>query len=778
LSFHLKLFQTSLSLAGMLLVMSASQVRAANHGLSLDGVNDYVTFGRAPRLGASTFTVETWFKRTGPGSATLTGTGGVTAIPLVAKGRAEADGTTQDINYFLGIRASDSVLCADFEEGAGGASPGLNHPVAGITPIAINRWYHAAATYDGAKWQLFLNGALEAESFIGQPPRSDGIQRASLGTALNSTGAAAGFFQGVLDEIRIWSYARSAQDIADNLTLQIQAAPGLLGRWGLNEGTGTVAADSSGSGINGQLVNGPHWVSGFQPGTAVTVTRGPYLQMGTPTSIIVRWRTNVATTSRVLFGTSPSALIRTASDGTATTEHEIVLTGLAPDTQYYYSAGSTTATFASGSEFTFFTAPPTGTSQATRVWVLGDSGTAGSVAAAVRNGYTSFAANRYTDVWLMLGDNAYDSGTDAEYQAAVFDMYPTYLRQTTLWSAIGNHETNQLSNPPLTIPYFQMFSFPTKGEAGGVPSGTEKYYSFDYGRIHFIAVDSMTSSRQPGSPMLTWLQADLESTVQDWIIAFWHHPAYTKGSHDSDYETELVEMRRNVLPILEAGGVDLVLAGHSHCYERSYFINGHYGTSNLFSTANLIDGGSGREDGTGSYMKPGGLAANQGAVYIVAGNGGHVTGWASGSAAEFNPNPHPAMFYSALHIGSLVLDVNGNRLDAKMIRETGAVDDYFTITKKTDSIPPPPTDLKADAGSPTQINLAWKDNSENEDGFQIERGTTADSFTQITVVGANATSYVDNGIASNTKYHYRVRAQNGTGSSAYSNTASARTPRR
>src|SRR6185295_112429 len=210
------------------------------------------------------------------------------------------------------------------------------------------------------------------------------------------------------------------------------------------------------------------------------------------------------------------------------------------------------------------------------------------------------AAGRYTDVWLMLGDDAYDTGTDAEFQAAVFDMFPTYLRQTPLWSAIGNHETAQATNPPLSIPYFQMFSFPTNGEAGGVPSGTEKYYSFDYGRIHFIALDSMTSSRQPGSPMLTWLLNDLESTSQDWIIAFWHHPPYTKGSHNSDTETELIEMRQNVLPILEAGGVDLVLTGHSHCYERSFFINGHYGSSTTFNNTMKIDGGSGREDGTGS----------------------------------------------------------------------------------------------------------------------------------------------------------------------------------
>ena len=101
----------------------------------------------------------------------------------------------------------------------------------------------------------------------------------------------------------------------------------------------------------------------------------------------------------------------------------------------------------------------------------------------------------------------------------------------------------QLTNPALTIPYFQIFNIPTDGSAGGVASGTEKYYSFDYGRIHFICLDSMTSSRAPGSPMLTWLEQDLGATTQDWIIVFFHHPPYTKGSHNSDTETQLIEMR-------------------------------------------------------------------------------------------------------------------------------------------------------------------------------------------------------------------------------------------
>ena len=136
----------------------------------------------------------------------------------------------------------------------------------------------------------------------------------------------------------------------------------------------------------------------------------------------------------------------------------------------------------------FFTSPNAGQANPYRIWILGDSGTADANAQAVRNAYLNYTGTTYTNLLLMLGDNAYNTGTDAEYQTAVFDMYPTTLRQTPLWSTIGNHDTAQSTNPPSSLPYFQMFTLPTGTEGGGVASGTEKYYSFNYGNIHFICL--------------------------------------------------------------------------------------------------------------------------------------------------------------------------------------------------------------------------------------------------------------------------------------------------
>ena len=404
------------------------------------------------------------------------------------------------------------------------------------------------------------------------------------------------------------------------------------------------------------------------------VLRGPYLQMGTPTSVVVRWRTDIATDSRVRYGTSPENLAQTADVAVVTTEHVVPLSGLAPDTTYYYAVGSSSEVLAGGdSDHVFVTPPLTGTAKPTRVWVVGDSGTADSNAAAVRDAYDVFAGSHAADLWLMLGDNAYNSGTDSEYQAAVFDMYPAHLRTTVLWPTFGNHDGASADSATQTGPYYDIFTLPAQAQAGGVPSGTEAYYSFDYGNVHFICLDSQESSRAPNGAMLTWLSDDLQATDADWIIAFWHHPPYSKGSHNSDTESQLIDMRQNVLPILEGHGVDLVLTGHSHSYERSVLVDGHYGVSATLTGNMILDGGDGRLDGTGAYAKATlGAAPHEGAVYVVAGSSGQISG------GSLN---HPVMYLSLNTLGSLVVDVNHNVLHATFIDSTAGVADYFTMLK-------------------------------------------------------------------------------------------------
>src|SRR5688572_16868021 len=240
---------------------------------------------------------------------------------------------------------------------------------------------------------------------------------------------------------------------------------------------------------------------------AQSLTRGPYLQQGGSTRITVRWRTSTATNSRVRWGTTSGALTFVKDDTASVTDHVVTLTGLSADTTYFYSVGSTTATLAGGDANHFFvTSPVVGTPKPTRVWVLGDAGTKDANQRAVRDAYYAFTGARHTDLWLMLGDNAYADGTDAEYQAAVYDMYPAMLRKSVLWSTFGNHDGHTATSSTQTGPYYDMFTFPKAAEIGGAASGTEAYYSFDYANMHVVCLDSQGSSRSATSAMANWLK--------------------------------------------------------------------------------------------------------------------------------------------------------------------------------------------------------------------------------------------------------------------------------
>jgi hypothetical protein len=408
---------------------------------------------------------------------------------------------------------------------------------------------------------------------------------------------------------------------------------------------------------------------------SLRVLRGPYLQIGTPTSMIVKWRTNQATNSVVGYGTDPGNLTQSTSDPGVKTEHEVNITGLSPDSKYYYSIGTTSETLAGGDTTHFFvTSPVPGTSKSTRIWILGDSGSKDDNARAVRDAYYNFTGNHHTDLWLMLGDNAYGDGTDVEYQLAVFEnMYEHMLRKSVLFPTLGDHDTRTISSPG-PHPFYDIFTLPENGEAGGVASNTETYYSFNYGNLHFICLNSTESDlRSPGSAMWTWLQSDLAANDKSWTIAFWHKPPYSKGGHDSDLSGTMTDMRAEALPLLEDGGVDLVIGGHSHSYERSFLIDSHYGLSNSLTSAMILNPGNGKTDGDGAYEKPSvGPTPHEGAVYIVAGSSSRL------STGTFD---HPVMVSSLEELGSLVLDIDAERLDAKFIDATGSVRDYFTMLK-------------------------------------------------------------------------------------------------
>ena len=421
---------------------------------------------------------------------------------------------------------------------------------------------------------------------------------------------------------------------------------------------------------------------------ATTILRGPYLQLATPTSIVIRWRTDTTEPSSVRFGLAANQLTLTAKSEGISTEHVVQLAKLQPNTRYFYApiTGNDKPTKPGAEDgppsalvSSFVTPPLPGPAQPTRVWVLGDPGTKTPAQIAVRDAYYKFNGTRTTDLWLMLGDNAYADGTDAEYQKAVFEIYPSLLRTAPLWTTLGNHDGRSANSLTQSGVYYDIFSLPTMGQAGGVPSGTEAYYSFDHANIHFICLDSTDSPRDAEGAMAQWLRADLAATTRDWIVTFFHHPTYTKGTHDSDKDSDsggrMNDMRANFVPILEAGGVDLILTGHSHNYERSHFIDGHYGKSQTWEQRYILQARDGRPEGQGAYTKPRTRTPHAGEISVVTGSAGHAS-------SKPIPLNHPAMWISLNEAGSSIIDIDGLKLNFTFLNETGAIRDTFTIEKK------------------------------------------------------------------------------------------------
>ena len=413
--------------------------------------------------------------------------------------------------------------------------------------------------------------------------------------------------------------------------------------------------------------------------------RAPYLQKGSSNAMTIKYRTSADTETIINYGTSLGSLNSIASDNTLKSDHEIEITGLLPDTKYYYEIAYSSGVFlAESSDLFFKTAPEVGSDQFVRAWILGDAGTGNQNQKNVRDRYYDYVKNaatknpNQTDMMLFLGDNAYNDGLDVEYQRAFFDIYEAQLKNTVSWSTLGNHDGYSSNSNSQTGPYYDIFTFPTAAESGGIASGTEAYYSFDYANIHFIVLESYTLDED--ATQIAWCKQDMQDTKQDWIVAVFHHPPYSKGSHDSDNESELINMRTKFLPILEDNGVDLVLNGHSHSYERSFFINKHYGNSDTFSTTLNTVGVNGNLSGKadtadGAYKKTN--TQNPGAVYITTGSAGKISG---------GDLDHEAMYSSLNELGSCVLEIDsdggsGQNLTIKFINDSGSVSDYFTINK-------------------------------------------------------------------------------------------------
>lgn len=399
---------------------------------------------------------------------------------------------------------------------------------------------------------------------------------------------------------------------------------------------------------------------------AQTLTRGPYLQLASPTGVTVVFRTSQAGIGRVRYGLAGQPLSQTVTGTQSTTEHVLRLTGLTPATRYEYAVDLGTTTLASGASLRFRTHPPAGVVEAFRLFAWGDSGTAtaGQLRVADR------MANELNDaaLSLILGDIIYPSGEPQDYDPKYFAPYAALTRRMVVWPVVGNHD---VAFDPTGGPWLDAFHTPANN-----PISTELYYSFDYANAHFVVLDTHVNSFAANSAQLQWAAADLAASTATWKIVAFHVPPYTGGTH-----TDSASVKANVLPVLEAAGVDLVFAGHSHVYERTWLLKNNAIVQNDPS----------------SYTKP---TSTTGTLYVVSGTAGQ-------SGALANP-AHPMMaFQVGSVLGTSVVDFNGNTAHGYFLKDDGSALDVFRLVKGADT--QAPTLVAARAVTPTSLEAVFNE---------------------------------------------------------------------
>jgi 3',5'-cyclic AMP phosphodiesterase CpdA len=232
--------------------------------------------------------------------------------------------------------------------------------------------------------------------------------------------------------------------------------------------------------------------------------------------------------------------------------------GLTAGTVYCYELvdGSGPLTGRTG----FRTAPAADNTDPVRFLAFGDSGGGGA-------DQYQLAEQMMTlpyELIIHTGDIAYDDGSIGQFEDNVFGVYAELFRNLPFFPAAGNHEYNTLQGAP----FREVFNLPS--------DNGEKWYSYDWGSVHFAALDTEADY----ATQAAWLDRDLAASTLPWRIVYLHKPPYSSGSHGSD-----LALRKALAPVLEKHHVQLLLAGHDHDYERMTPQNG---------VAYVVTGGGGR----------------------------------------------------------------------------------------------------------------------------------------------------------------------------------------
>jgi hypothetical protein len=341
--------------------------------------------------------------------------------------------------------------------------------------------------------------------------------------------------------------------------------------------------------------------------------RVSFVSADTDTEVGINWNTpgNVGTT--VEWGAAPGNLNMTAngtsfvSTGALGYVHEVVISGLQPDTTYYYRAGDATDGFSP--EYQFRTAPPQDPEcGAFRFMFMADNRPDPTFGGGENYDNILDQAMAHAPAFILNGGDMVEDGENIGEWRDLLGYSEDVFNTTPMMPTIGNHDNGPGEGDGAI--YNQTFALPRS--MGMYGSGTEDYYYFTYGNAIFVSLSTETfeGGATPFADQAAWLDEVLTNNPKRWKVVYYHKPSYTNEvifsiSHEPNEEGQNAAL----IPVIDAHHVDLVLTSHNHWYERF--------EPTACATAN--------DPNSDTPCSVGATNFDQGTVHIVSGGAGAFT---------------------------------------------------------------------------------------------------------------------------------------------------------
>lgn len=453
--------------------------------------------------------------------------------------------------------------------------------------------YHVVAVYDGKRMQLIVNGQIEGET------------DAQSGKILYPKHA----------PFTIGAYRDSNENfphvgrIADIAIYDLAAKP----QWAAKEFEHYRA-----------LTELP--AEGVKP-VELGFSVKPYLQYVTRNSITVMWETTKKSSGKVQYGADEKVATTIESDNRFI--HEVKISDLEPETQYFYKVISTDDAGASieNELRTFQTASKPDSPFAFAII----SDTQGNPA--VSGKMAEYAWAHRPNFLLHPGDLVSTGSNDSHWKDHFFASMEPLISRVAFFPVLGNHEQNAAN-------YYNYMSLPDP----------EYYYTFDYGNAQFFMLDT-NKNVGPETEQFKWLDKELSASKATWKIVCHHHPPYSSDENDygnlwkSNKSTRGDLRVRKLTKLYDKHQVDLVWCGHIHSYERTWQIRGD----------KVVDAG--------------------GVQYMITGGGGGGLERAGPFKPAFQNNVRRGHHYC-------MVAINGGTLEFKAFDLEDRLFDYQKIEKK------------------------------------------------------------------------------------------------